>query len=83
MGTETAVQPCQRILFTYNEMLLDKETVFMSSDDAARPVRKARSPAFSHKALLELEPLLRGHTGCLIAQLIKTSLRQGSVDMST
>ena len=66
-----------------NEMLMDKESVFTSSHDAARPIRKAMSPAFSHKALLELEPMLRSHTDCLIAQLIKTSQREGSVDMST
>lgn len=67
----------------YNEMLLDREAVVMSSHDAARPIRKAMNPAFSHKALLELEPMLRDHIGCLIAQLVKTSQRQGSVDMST
>ena len=67
----------------YNEMLLDKETILISSHDAARPIRKAMNPAFSHKALLELEPMLRGHIGCLIAQLTKTSQQQGTADMRT
>ena len=67
----------------YNEMLLEKDMISIANDHAAKPIRKAMYPAFSHKALLELEPMLRGHIGCLIAQLTKTSQRQGSVDMRT
>ena len=67
----------------YSEMLLEKETITICGDDAARPIRKAMNPAFSHKALMEQEPMLRGHIDCLIAQLAKTSQRQGSVDIRT
>ena len=67
----------------YNEMLLEKETITIVSDGAARPIRKAINPAFSRKALLEHEPMLRGHIGGLIAQLTKTSHRQGTVDVRT
>ena len=67
----------------YNEMLLEKETITIVSDDDAKPIRKAINPAFSPKALLEQEPMLRSHIDCLIAQLMKTSQQQGSVDIRT
>ena len=65
----------------YNEMLLDKKTITMASDDDAVPIRRAMNPAFSLKALLEQEPLLKGHVDRLMAQLEKTSSEQGSADM--
>ena len=65
----------------YNEMLLDRKTITMASDVDAVPIRRAINPAFSHKALLELEPMLQGHVDRLMAQLTKTSREQGSVDM--
>lgn len=65
----------------YNEMLLDRKTITMASDDEAVPIRKAINPAFSHKALLDQEPMLQGHVDCLMAQLAKTSREQGGVDI--
>ena len=53
----------------------------MASDVDAVPIRRAMNPAFSHKALLEQEPMLQRHIDCLIAQLARTSHEQGSVDM--
>lgn len=55
----------------------------IASDVAAKPIRKAMNPAFSPKALLEQEPMLRSHIGCLVAQMIKTSQRQATVDICT
>ena len=69
--------------FYFNDMLLEKETITIASDVDAKPIRKAINPAFSPKALLEQEPMLRSHIGCLIAQMIKTSQQQGSVDIRT
>ena len=65
----------------YSELLLDKETITIASDEAARPIRKAINPAFSYKALMELEPMVQGHIDCLIGQLIKASQRQAPVDV--
>ena len=65
----------------YNDMLLDKKTITMASDDDAVPIRRAMNPAFSPKALLEQEPMLQVHVSRLIAQLAKTSNEKGSVDM--
>ncbi|MCJ1454858.1 hypothetical protein MMC28_005211 [Mycoblastus sanguinarius] len=65
----------------YNEMLLDRKTITMASDDDAVPIRRAINPAFSHKALLEQEPMLQGHVDRLMAQLAKTSREQDSVDI--
>ena len=65
----------------YNKMLLGKETITIASDEAARPIRRAINPAFSHKALLELEPMLQGHVDCLLEKLSKTSQQQGSIDV--
>ena len=65
----------------YNEMLLDRKTITLASDVDALPIRRAINPAFSHKALLEQEPMLQGHIDRLIAQLARTSHEKGSVDM--
>ena len=65
----------------YSEMLLDKKTITISSDADAAPIRRAINPAFSPKALLELEPMLQSHIGRLMAQLSKISLEHGNVDM--
>lgn len=65
----------------YNEMLLDKETITLASDDDAVPIRRAINPAFSHKALLEMEPMLLSHIDRLMTQLAKTNQEQGSVDI--
>ena len=74
-----AVLPRDPLFF--NEMLLDRKTITMASDDDAVPIRRAMNPAFAHKALLELEPMLQGHVDRLMAQLAKTSREQGSVDL--
>ena len=65
----------------YNEMWLDKKTVSMASDEDAAVIRRAINPAFSQRALLEFEPMLRDHVDRLIAQLTKTSSQQASVDV--
>lgn len=65
----------------YSEMLLEKETITIASDETARPIRRAINPAFSQKALLEQEPMLRGHINGLKAQLVKGSRRQVVIDV--
>lgn len=65
----------------YNEMLLDRKTLSLASDDEAVPIRRAMNPAFSHKALSEQEPMLQGHVDRLMVQLAKTSREQGSIDI--
>ena len=65
----------------YNEMLLDRKTITMASDDDALPIRRAMNPAFSHKALLQQEPMLLGHIDHLATQLAKTSREKASVDL--
>ena len=65
----------------YNEMLLDKKTLTLASNDDAVPLRRAMLSAFSPIALLELEPTFQGHANHLMAQLAKTSLEKGIVDM--
>lgn len=65
----------------YNEMLLDRKTITMANDVDAAPIRRAMNPAFSHKALLEHEPMLQSHVDRLMAQFAKMSRDQGSVDM--
>ena len=57
----------------YNEMLLDKNTITMASDEDAVPIRKAINPAFSHEALLEQGPMIKSHIQRLMMQLTKTS----------
>ena len=61
----------------YNEMLLDKDTITMASDKDAVPIRRAMNPAFSHKALMEQEPMIRIHIERLMAQLTKASYDEG------
>ena len=65
----------------YNEMLLDKKTLTMASHEDAVSIRRAMLPAFSPKALLELEPTFQGHINHLMTQLANTSLEKGSVDL--
>ena len=57
----------------YNEMLLDRKTITMASDDDAVPIRKAMNPAFSHKALLEQEAMIQSHLQRLMTHLTKAS----------
>ena len=65
----------------YNEMLLPKKTITIASDEDARPIRRALNAAFAHKALLAQEPMLQGHIDGLIAQLTRTSQRDGTIDI--
>ncbi|KAL9115765.1 MAG: hypothetical protein Q9227_000133 [Pyrenula ochraceoflavens] len=65
----------------YNEMLLDPKTITLASDDDAVPIRRAINPAFSHKALLQQEPMLQSHIHQLKSQLIKASLTGNNVDI--
>ena len=65
----------------YNDMLLDRKTLTNASDENAIPIRRAMNPAFSHKALLEQEPMFQGHFDQLMAQLDKASREQGNVDI--
>lgn len=65
----------------YNEMLLDKKTITMASDEDALPIRRAINPSFSHKALLEQESMLHQHINTLITRLAATSSTHGSVDL--
>ena len=65
----------------YNEMLLDRKTITLAGEEEALPIRRAMNPAFSHKSLLDQEPMLQCHVDRLMGQLAKTSREQGSVDM--
>ena len=67
--------------FFYNEMLLDKKTLTLASDENAMPIRRAINPAFSRKALLEQEPMFLRHADELMVQLGKTSRERGGVDI--
>ena len=65
----------------YNEMLVDEKTITRVSDDDAIPIRRAINPAFSHKALLEQEPMLQSHLRLLLDRLTAFSQEQRSVDV--
>lgn len=65
----------------YNEMMLGRETITLASDRDAVPIRRAINPAFSHKALLEQEPMLQCHIRRLVTQLTKFSEVNDTVDM--
>ena len=65
----------------YSEMLLEKETITISSDEDAAPIRRSMNAAFSPSALLESEPMLREHTLRLMAQLAATADTHGHVDV--
>ncbi|EMR70851.1 putative cytochrome p450 monooxygenase protein [Eutypa lata UCREL1] len=55
----------------FNEMLLGKETITLASDEDAIPIRRSLNSAFSHRALLEQEPMMQAHIGRLMAQFEK------------
>lgn len=57
----------------YNEMLRDRKTITMATDDDAVPIRKAMNPAFSHKSLLDQEPMIRSHLKRLMKKIISAS----------
>ncbi|KAI1474573.1 cytochrome P450 [Daldinia eschscholtzii] len=57
----------------FNEMLLGKDTITLVSDADAIPIRRSLNSAFSHRALLEQEPMMQEHANRLITQLEKYS----------
>jgi cytochrome P450 len=65
----------------YNEMLLARETISMASDRDAVPIRRAMNTAFSHKALLEQEPMLQTHVQRLISRMSQSRDDNGAVDL--
>ena len=65
----------------YSEMLLEKETITISSDEDAAPIRRSMNAAFSPSALQEIEPMLRDHTRRLMAQLAATARARGPIDV--
>ena len=64
-----------------NEMMLDRRTLTISSGEEAVPIRRAMNPAFSPKALAELEPMFQSHANLLVEQLAKKSTEQSSLDL--
>ncbi|KAF2648229.1 cytochrome P450 [Lophiostoma macrostomum CBS 122681] len=65
----------------YNDMLLPDITITRASDDDAVPIRRAMNSAFSHKALLEQEPMIQSHIKRLLAQLELSSYGNREVDV--
>lgn len=65
----------------YIEMLLDSKTIALASDVNVVPIRRAMNLAFSHRTLLEQEPMLQDHINHLVAQIGRTSREHGGVDM--
>jgi len=65
----------------YNEMMLGKETITLASDDEAIPIRRALNSAFSHRSLLEQEPMMQEHIGRLMAQYEKHSTNGHPIDV--
>jgi cytochrome P450 len=65
----------------YNNMLLPEITITRASDDDAVPIRRAMNSAFSHKTLLEQEPMIQSHIKRLLTQLETNSDENGAVDV--
>lgn len=65
----------------YNEMMPPKETMTLASDRDAVPIRRAMNTAFSHKALLEQEPMLQIHIQRSMSRIIKESYENGTIDI--
>ena len=55
----------------FNEMLLGKDTISLSSDVDAIPIRRSLNSAFAHRSMLEQEPMMQEHIGRLMAQFEK------------
>ncbi|KAL8743694.1 MAG: hypothetical protein Q9190_003981 [Brigantiaea leucoxantha] len=64
-----------------SEMLQEKETITIASDEDTKPIRRAINPAFSDKALLEQESVLRSRINRLKLQLAKNSKEDGADDV--
>ncbi|TGO21909.1 hypothetical protein BPAE_0194g00140 [Botrytis paeoniae] len=65
----------------YNEMMLGKQTITLASDEEAIPIRRSLNSAFSHRSLLEQEPMMQQHIGRLMEQFEKQSTHNHSVDV--
>ncbi|KAI1451205.1 cytochrome P450 [Annulohypoxylon moriforme] len=65
----------------YNEILLSKETITLAGDKDAIPIRRSLNSAFSHRSLLEQEPMMQEHIGRLTAQFKKRSANRCPVDV--
>lgn len=65
----------------YNEMMLSWETITLASDEEAIPIWRALNSAFSHRSLLEQEPMMQEHISRLMAQYEKHSTNGRSVDV--
>ncbi|KAL7621716.1 hypothetical protein AAE478_009043 [Parahypoxylon ruwenzoriense] len=51
-----------------NEMMLGKETITHASDEDEITIRRSRKSAFSHRSLLEQEPMMQEYVGPLMEQ---------------
>ncbi|TGO17744.1 hypothetical protein BTUL_0015g00800 [Botrytis tulipae] len=65
----------------YNEMMLGRQTITLASDEEAIPIRRSLNSAFSHRSLLEQEPMMQQHIGRLMEQFEKQSAHSRSVDV--
>ncbi|KAI1384971.1 cytochrome P450 [Hypoxylon trugodes] len=65
----------------YNEMMLGKDTITLVSDDDAIPIRRSLNSAFSHRSLLEQEPMIQEHIAGLMAQFEKHSANKHPIDV--
>jgi hypothetical protein len=65
----------------YNEILLGKETITLASDEDAIPIRRCLNSAFSHRALLEQEPMMQEHVGRLMSQFDRLSATGAAIDV--
>ncbi|KAI0841507.1 cytochrome P450 [Hypoxylon sp. FL0890] len=65
----------------YNEMMLGKETITLASDEDAIPIRRSLNSAFSHRSLLEQEPMMQEHVNQLMAQFEKHSAKKRPIDV--
>lgn len=65
----------------YNEMMLGKETITLANDEDAIPIRRSLNSAFSHRSLLEQEPMMQEHVSRLMTQFDKKSTDKRPVDV--
>ncbi|KAI1800361.1 cytochrome P450 [Daldinia bambusicola] len=65
----------------FNEMVLGKDSITLLSDVNAVPIRRSVNSAFSHRALLEQEPMMQEHANRLMAQFEKHSANGQLIDV--
>ncbi|KAI1413683.1 cytochrome P450 [Hypoxylon sp. FL1857] len=65
----------------YNEMMLGKDTITLASDEDAIPIRRSLNSAFSHRSLLEQEPMMQDHIKRLMEQFERHSANGHPVDV--